>query len=54
MFAKDYSLFKLHGEPREGQSLEEVKNYLLIELDKIKNGQFDTWMLSAIIKNQIR
>ncbi len=51
MFAKDYSLFKLHGEPREGQSLEEVKKYLLIELDKIKNGQFDTWMLSAIIKN---
>jgi predicted Zn-dependent peptidase len=51
MIAKDYSLFKLHGEPRQGQSLEEVKQFLLDELEKIKNGEFEDWMLSAIIKN---
>ncbi|MBE38121.1 MAG: peptidase M16 [Flavobacteriales bacterium] len=51
MIAKDYSLFKLHGEPRQGQSLEEVKGFLLNELEKIKNGEFEEWMLSAIIKN---
>ena len=51
MIAKDYSVFKLHGEPREGQSLEEVRQLLLNELEKIKEGQFDEWMLSAIIKN---
>ena len=51
MIAKDYSLFRLHGEPREGQSLDEVKKLLLNEIEKIKNGDFDDWMLSAIIKN---
>lgn len=51
MMAKDYSLFKLHGEPRKGQSLEEVKTLLLQELEKIKNGEFDNWMLTALIKN---
>jgi len=51
MIAKDYSVFKLHGEPRSGQSLKEVQILLLNELEKIKNGDFDDWMLSAIIKN---
>ena len=51
MIAKDYSFFKLHGQPRQGQSLVEVKELLLSELNRIKNGQFNDWMLSAIIKN---
>ncbi len=51
MIAKDYSFFKLHGQPRQGQSLGEVKELLLSELNRIKNGQFDDWMLAAIIKN---
>ena len=51
MIAKDYSVFRLHGEPREGQSLKEVEQLLLNQLEKIKNGDFDDWMLSAIIKN---
>ena len=51
MIAKDYSVFKLHGEPRLGQSLEDVRKELLLQLEKIKNGQFDDWMLTAIIKN---
>ena len=51
MIAKDYSLFKLHGEPRQEQSLEEVKQFLLSELEKIKTGEFEDWMLPAIIKN---
>ena len=51
MIAKDYSFFKLHGEPRSQQSLQEVQNLLLMELEKIKNGEFEDWMLPAIIKN---
>ena len=48
---KDYSQFNLHAEPREGQTLVEAKELLLTELDKIKNGEFDDWMLPAVIKN---
>jgi predicted Zn-dependent peptidase len=47
---KDYSVFQLSGQPREGQSLEEVKTLLLNELEKIKKGEFEDWMLPAIIK----
>jgi predicted Zn-dependent peptidase len=49
--AKDYSTFKLHANPREGQTLEEAKTLLLAELEKIKKGEFEDWMLSAVIKN---
>ena len=48
---KDYSKFNLHAEPREGQSLEDAKTLLLAELEKIKKGEFEDWMLSAVIKN---
>ncbi len=51
MIAKDYTVFKLHGEPRSGQTLNEVKDLLLLEIEKIKNGDFDDWMLPAIVKN---
>lgn len=48
---KDYSLFQLHAEPREGQTLEEAKALLLEQLNLIKSGDFDDWMLPAVIKN---
>ncbi|MBN2668963.1 MAG: insulinase family protein [Bacteroidales bacterium] len=47
----DYGQFVLRGVPREGQSLEEVKNLLLEQLDLIKKGQFEDWLLEAIIDN---
>ncbi|MCB0401466.1 MAG: insulinase family protein [Flavobacteriales bacterium] len=49
--AKDYSTFLLHATPREGQTLEEAKSLLLGELEKIKKGEFEDWMLEASIKN---
>ncbi|MFT6802350.1 MAG: zinc protease [Salibacteraceae bacterium] len=48
----DYSSLSLSGEPRENQSLEEVKNLLLGQIELVKNGQFEDWMLPAIIKNK--
>lgn len=48
---KDYSTFEMSGNPREGQSLEEVKDLLLAEIEKIKSGDFEEWMLPAIIKD---
>lgn len=48
---KDYSTFQMGGNPREGQSLEEVKDLLLAQVEKIKAGNFEEWMLPAVIKD---
>lgn len=47
----DYGIFGLEGKPREGQSLDEVKELLLAELEKVKKGKFDDWLIDAIINN---
>jgi predicted Zn-dependent peptidase len=48
---KDYSTFEMSGNPREGQSLEEVRDLLLAQVEKIKAGDFEEWMLPAVIKD---
>jgi predicted Zn-dependent peptidase len=48
---EDFSVFQLYGKPREGQTLEAVEALLLSELEKIKKGQFDEWLLEACIKD---
>lgn len=50
-FQKDYGMHRFYGVPREGQTLEEVRDLLLAEIEKIKAGEFEEWMLKAIIKN---
>ena len=45
----DYGMFEMVGMPRDGQSLEEVKDLLMAELEKIKKGEFDEWLLEAIV-----
>lgn len=49
--SRDYSTLQLGANPREGQKLEEVKNLLLKEVEKLKKGEFEEWMLPAVIKN---
>ena len=48
---EDYSVLGLYGKGREGQSLEEVESLLLAEIEKLKNGDFEDWLLNAIIKD---
>lgn len=48
---KDYSVLSLSGQPREGQSLDEVRELLLEQLEKVKQGDFDEEMLEAIVNN---
>lgn len=48
---KDYSSFLLYGKPRNGQSLEEVRDLLLAEIEKLKKGDFPDWLPEAIINN---
>lgn len=48
---EDYSVLGLYGKAREGQSLKEVEQLLLAEIDKLKNGEFEDWLLNAIVKD---
>lgn len=48
---KDYTVHMLVGEPKAGQSLEQVKDLLLEQVEKIKKGDFPDWLLTAIINN---
>ena len=48
---KDYSAHVLYGNPRDGQKLEEVKDLLLEQVEKVKKGEFPDWLPSAIIND---
>ena len=48
---KDYTVHVLVGEPKAGQSLEQVKDLLLEQIEKVKKGDFPDWLLTAIINN---
>ena len=50
----DYSTLILSGTPNEGQSLEEVRNLLIKEIEKLKKGDFDESLIKAVIANQKR
>jgi len=47
----DYSFFQLYGNPKEGQSLDEVRDLLLSQIEYIKKGEFDDKLLQGIINN---
>lgn len=51
MILHDYSAHILYGVPREGQTLQEVKDLMLQEIEKIKKGDFEPWLLEAVLKN---
>jgi predicted Zn-dependent peptidase len=46
---KDYSFFGCSGEPKEGQTLEEVEKLMLEQIEKIKKGDFPDWLIPAVI-----
>jgi predicted Zn-dependent peptidase len=48
---KDYSAHMLSAQPREGQSLEEVKSLLLEQIEFLKAGKFPDWLLKAAIND---
>ena len=47
----DRSALILQGNPKQGQSLDQVKDLLLNSLDKIRKGDFDENLLKAIVNN---
>lgn len=48
---KDYTIHIFSGKPKSGQTLEQVKDLLLAEIEKIKTGDFPDWLLPAIMNN---
>ncbi|MDH5366735.1 MAG: insulinase family protein [Cyclobacteriaceae bacterium] len=54
----DYSVHTFYGYPKEGQTLEEVQELILEEIEKVKNGEFEDWLIPAVVsdlkKNQMR
>ncbi len=47
----EYSQFILYGIPMPGQSLKEVRNIMLAEIEKLKKGDFSDDLLPSVINN---
>ncbi len=47
----DYAVHTFYGNPREGQSLEEVRDLILEQIDNVKKGEFDDWLMEAIVND---
>ena len=50
----DHGGFLLMGTPKQGQSLDEVKDLMMAEIDKLKKGDFPDNLLPSIINNKKR
>lgn len=50
-YLNDYSIHVFSGRPREGQSLEDVKKLLLEQIELVKKGEFDDWLLEAAVND---
>jgi zinc protease len=48
---KDYSTHYMFGAPNQGQTLEEVRDLLLAQLELVKQGKFDEEQLQAAVRN---
>ena len=51
MIMKDYSALQLTGKPKAGQTLDEVKELLLSQIELLKKGEFPDWLMGAIIND---
>ena len=49
--SSDYSTLQLNGEPKEGQTLEQVRDLLLGQVDALRKGNFDEWLIEAVVND---
>ncbi|HVZ38632.1 MAG TPA: insulinase family protein [Candidatus Kapabacteria bacterium] len=47
----DYSFHRFSGVPKQGQTLEQVRDLLLQQIGKLKKGEFDEQSMAAVLKN---
>ncbi|TYA71899.1 M16 family metallopeptidase [Seonamhaeicola marinus] len=50
-FNNDYGMHVLIGMPKAGQSLDDVRDLLLAEIENVKSGNFDDWIIDAVIND---
>ncbi len=48
---KDYSVNIFSGKAKQGQSLEEVQDLIMGQIDLVKKGEFPDWLIPAIIND---
>jgi len=48
---KDYSLMNVYGFGKKNQPLNEVKDILLEQIELLKKGDFNDWLVEAIVNN---
>ena len=48
----DYAYFRLYGRPKEGQTLDQLKDLLLQQIEVLKSGNWDEKLLTAAINNR--
>ena len=48
---KDYGIFSLSAQPKQGQSLEQAQKLLLEQIDLLKKGDFDESLIKATVAN---
>jgi predicted Zn-dependent peptidase len=48
---KDYSMHILGGAPTQGQTLHELKDLILTQIELVKKGEFPDWLMPAIIND---
>lgn len=47
----DYGMFILEGQPKQGQSLDDVRQLILAEIDNLKHGNFSDDLLPSVVNN---
>ncbi|HMC00303.1 MAG TPA: insulinase family protein [Flavobacteriaceae bacterium] len=50
-FYNDYGFHSFTGTPKEGQTLDEVKDLIFEQIEKLKKGEFEDWMIDAVIND---
>jgi predicted Zn-dependent peptidase len=48
---KDYGIFIMVASPKQGQTLEEVKDLLMAQINIVKKGEFDESLIKSIVAN---
>lgn len=50
-FDNDYGFHLLYGTPKANQTLDDVRDLLLQQVEKVKNGEFEDWLLDAVVND---
>ncbi len=50
-FLNDYGMHQFYGNPKSGQNLEEVKGLIIEQIEEVKKGNFDEWLIDAVIND---